>query len=469
MGTGVRPRDGTDNGESFTELAPTNCYLKHHRDGENLCTAGHGGGAYLTAPENDDTNWTTYGVGKTFAVGAQAALAWRVRAAVIAGRDIVIPTGVGYVKERMRREWLWVVAGALFATWACGGRKTASDDSDDHPSSGRAGVSGSGGSSGGRGGTASDGGDSGEDGGSAAGKAGAPARGGADSDGGDSGEDGGSAAGKAGARAGGGSAGGGLGGYAGGGDGGASATGATGGQGGSSGSAGANAGNGGAAGNAFGGAGNGGSGGVAGSGNAAGFSGTTGMGGSGGEPSVSCDASFAIGSDGFVRAPTSSGGCWYGYASAGGDVDSSWMPTSFGACGVGCMLRLSGTVNAATEQNSYAGVVFLGFSVRQAPGSSTRRTVVPTGTSLELDWLPTRVTGTGRVQISAGSSPSTRWCAPLTAPPNTVPYASFSTECWAGGQGTGYAKQPIDTVQIVLVGEEFPRTFDFRILSIKDA
>jgi hypothetical protein len=379
--------------------------------------------------------------------------------------SLVIPTEVGYRKKLMRREWLWAAAGALLASGACGGTKTAEDDSDDHRS-GRAGVSGSGGRSGGRGGTDSDGGESAADGGSAAGKAGAPARGGSDSDGGESGEDGGSA-GKAGARAGGGSAGGGRGGNAGGGDGGASASGATGGQGGSSGSAGGNAGDGGLAG-AFAGAGNGGSGGVAGSGNNAGFSGSTGMGGSGGEPSVSCDASFAISSDGFVRAPTASGGCWFGYAFSGGDVGSTWIPTSFGACGVGCMLRLSGTVNAANEENSYAGVVSLGFSVRQAAGSSSRRTVVPTGDTLELDWVYTSPSGSARVQLSAGSSPSTRWCAMLTAPPNSIPYTSFNTKCWDPGQGTSYTKQPIDTVQLVVVGDEFPRTFDVRIYSIKD-
>jgi hypothetical protein len=59
----------TNNGESFTDIAPQNGYLSILGDGQHLYTAGHGGGAYVTALENDDTNWTTYGSGKTFLEG----------------------------------------------------------------------------------------------------------------------------------------------------------------------------------------------------------------------------------------------------------------------------------------------------------------------------------------------------------------------------------------------------------------
>jgi hypothetical protein len=58
-----------NNGETFTEIAPQNYYLSILGDGQHLYTAGHGGGAYVTALETDDTTWTTYGSGKTFLEG----------------------------------------------------------------------------------------------------------------------------------------------------------------------------------------------------------------------------------------------------------------------------------------------------------------------------------------------------------------------------------------------------------------
>jgi hypothetical protein len=250
------------------------------------------------------------------------------------------------------------------------------------------------------------------------------------------------------------------------------AAGGTAGQGGSSGTANAGGQNGGAGtggnGGTVAGGGNGGNSGAAGTGNTSGTSGSSGSGGSAGRSSVACDASFAIGADGFVRAPTASGDCWHGYASSGGDPGSTWMPTSFGACGMGCMLRLSGTVNAANEQTNYAGAVFVGFNLRQSAGSSMRNTVVPTGTSLVVDWVNAGASPEVRIQLAAGSSSSTRWCAILTTSPATIPYTSFNTECWQGGVGTAYAKQPIDAVQLVIPGGATPAAFDVTLVRIRD-
>jgi hypothetical protein len=196
--------------------------------------------------------------------------------------------------------------------------------------------------------------------------------------------------------------------------------------------------------------------------------GTAGSGAAGG-PAISCDTTFAVGADGFVRAPTAGGGCWHGYASAGkGDMDTTSviMPTSFAACGAGCMLRLSGTLGAATEANMYSGVVFFGFNVNQAAGSAAKTTVTPTGTGLTATFTNTGASPIVRVQISAGA---TRWCANATSG-TAIPYAMFNTKCWAPTEdgAVAYAMQPIDTVQIVLPGGEADAPFDITLVSIKD-
>ncbi len=204
-------------------------------------------------------------------------------------------------------------------------------------------------------------------------------------------------------------------------------------------------------------------GGVAGTVATGGASGAATTGGAGGGASVSCDAAFSVGVDGFVRAPGTSG-CWHGYASAGGDTGTMVMPTSFAMCGMNCMLRVTGTVGPATAANMYAGVMYMGFNVNQATGSTTAGTIAPTGTSLAVTFTKTSGPATIRVQLAAGS---TRWCAALTTSPATIPYTMFNTACW-DNSGTAYAKQPIDTVQLVIPGADAAAAFDVTLVSVKD-
>jgi hypothetical protein len=195
-----------------------------------------------------------------------------------------------------------------------------------------------------------------------------------------------------------------------------------------------------------------------------GTSGATGTAGTG--PVVDCGAAFSIGMDGFVRAPAAAGACWHGYASAGGDTGSTIMPTMFATCGAGCMLASSGTVGPATEENSYAGTIYIGFNVGQAAGASTKGTVTPTGSGLTFTFTAPGIT-TVRAQISSGSAATTRWCATATSG-TLIPYAMFNTACWEPTSGTAYAKQPIDTVQMVIPGTAEEQPFEITITSVKE-
>ena len=194
---------------------------------------------------------------------------------------------------------------------------------------------------------------------------------------------------------------------------------------------------------------------TAGTGTTAGSAGT-------GAGEVVCGAAFDVTSDGFVRAPGSSG-CWHGYASAGGDTGSTVAPKMFNSCGEGCMIKASGTVGPANADNDYVGSIYIGFNVNQGSGSSSRGTVTPTGTGLNVVFTNTGGSATVRVQISAGN---TRWCA-LATSGTTIPYTTFNTACW-DDSGTAYGKQAIDTVQLVIPGVEEESPFDITLVSVKD-
>ena len=175
---------------------------------------------------------------------------------------------------------------------------------------------------------------------------------------------------------------------------------------------------------------------------------------------------FVADPDGFVRTPGLTG-CWHGYAYAGGDTGSTVMPTSFAMCGMGCMLKVTGTVGAATEANSYAGVAYLGFNVNQPAGSPTPGTLTPTGTSLQITYTKTAGPAVIRAQITSAGG-ATRWCATLTASPATIPYTMFNTTCWEPASGTAYAKQPIEAVQLVAPGDMAAAPLDMTLVSVKE-
>lgn len=183
--------------------------------------------------------------------------------------------------------------------------------------------------------------------------------------------------------------------------------------------------------------------------------GTPATGGSGGGTPITCGAGWAVSDGGFVTAPGASG-CWRGYAytGTGSVVGSTITPTSFGTCGSPCMLCASGTVAADID---YAGIALLGFNVNQMSDSDVAGTVMPTGTGLTVSF--TNPGGSPlRIQIggpNASTSETDRWCYNLSGSSGTItiPYTGFSTTCW-NTTGVAYAKQPLQTVQLLVPGDD---------------
>jgi hypothetical protein len=207
-------------------------------------------------------------------------------------------------------------------------------------------------------------------------------------------------------------------------------------------------------------------GGSTGSGNTTGSTGgTTGAGGS---MATTCGSSFAVASNGFVTMPNAAGGCWSGYAYAGGDAGSTIMPDmtkQFSMCGTPCMLTMTGTVGPAVAP-SYLGTAWIGFNIGQPAGTTTTPAVTPTGTGLTVEFMNSSSTMLMfRVQITDGT---TRWCYQVTgASPVTIPYGMFNTACW-DGTGTNYAKQPITAIQLTLAGAATAQMANLTLVSVKE-
>jgi hypothetical protein len=157
-------------------------------------------------------------------------------------------------------------------------------------------------------------------------------------------------------------------------------------------------------------------------------------------------------------------GAWKGHAAPyfGGFGSQLIAPPDFDTAG--SSLCVAGAVGASSDIQSQAGIA---WNVNQAmtTGAPTM-SVAPTGTGLSIDAPGT--TTAMRVYLSDGT---TSWCAYLPAAGGgRIPWSSFNTECWPGGQGTPYAMQPLVQVLIGAVADETVATcFCFCIVSIAPA
>jgi hypothetical protein len=198
---------------------------------------------------------------------------------------------------------------------------------------------------------------------------------------------------------------------------------------------------------------NGNTGGATGVGNTSGNTGGTtgGSTGVGGNSNVSCGSSFSVAANGFVTVPAVGGGCWSGFASDGGDAGSMIKPGTFAMCGTPCGLTMTGTLNASTMTNSYAGYAYLGFNIGQDPSGPTNTPVAPKGSGITVTFT-NGSSSTIRVALNADATGTTSWCSTVTASPATIPYSSFTQQCYNATPGPAYTKQPIVSIQLSVPG-----------------
>lgn len=190
-----------------------------------------------------------------------------------------------------------------------------------------------------------------------------------------------------------------------------------------------------------------GTGGAATGGTSSGGAGTggSGTGGSGTGGSVSYDGGYLVFDS------------WHGYAwtyasGTGSITPSEYSITAPPVCASGSVA--SGTANSA----------MVGFNLNQVKGDNPPiGTVNPT-----LEGIAINVTNTGgsplRLQIQGpdgATNAEQRWCAPLSAGENFIPWNAFNTKCW-DGSGTTYANQALAAAIVLVPGQAASaRSFNF--------
>jgi hypothetical protein len=208
-------------------------------------------------------------------------------------------------------------------------------------------------------------------------------------------------------------------------------------------------------------------------GRAGGFGGNAGSAGSSagtGGSEEPCPQTFTVSNVGYVRMPNKAGTCWRGPATSGGDATSSWTPKTFELCGPNCVLSITGTVNAATAENNYAGLVNLSFSLAQLLGATNRGDVTPTGTGLTLTYAATGATNV-RIEI-ASATVSYCYGLPTETGPNgstlDVPYTAFARRCWDASQAVQYAKEPIEKISLTAPGGLVPHDYVLKLVKVEE-
>ncbi|MES1207836.1 MAG: hypothetical protein ABUS79_18025, partial [Pseudomonadota bacterium] len=208
------------------------------------------------------------------------------------------------------------------------------------------------------------------------------------------------------------------------------------------------------------------------SGNATGSTG--GSTGAGGSVATDCGSAFAVSVTGFVTMPAQGGACWSGYAftyvDTYGSKVSPMSPTpGFSMCGPSCVLGITGMIAAVTGTSyTYEG---LGFNLGdpQSGGGATHADVTPKGSGLTIAFSNT-TPSTLPLRVQLLDSTMTTWCYTVTGggPSVTIPYASFTQQCYNPTPGTAYARNPINQIQMQIAGGTTSGTVKLTIMSVTE-
>jgi hypothetical protein len=191
-----------------------------------------------------------------------------------------------------------------------------------------------------------------------------------------------------------------------------------------------------------------------------GTGGATASGGSGGLPGSQ------VVNNGYVSA-----GPWSGYGFTATDPGAATITPD---CSTTCTPPFTGDTfcmsGKVTGRSDYSGFAMLGWNVSQAMSGGAAMTwaVPPSGgvtiTVDNIDNTPLRV----QLQGTDPHSSTDRWCAPLMSG-QEIPWTSFVTNCWAGGnpQTPLTAGTPIQQAAILVPGELQDLPFDLCLVNIQ--
>ena len=182
----------------------------------------------------------------------------------------------------------------------------------------------------------------------------------------------------------------------------------------------------------------------AGSGGASGNAGTSG----GGAGSAGMPAAGDYG--GYMESGNWRGFAWTATSAMGGSIDPPDFADAFDF-----PLCASGNVQSGTSN-----VAMVGWNLNQSTDEGApAMAVTPTQAGVLVG-----ITNAGgselRLQLqgpNGATDPDDRWCAVIPGTGGFIPYDGFNTECWAGGNGTPYAGEPIVAAIVLVPGKPAAR------------
>jgi hypothetical protein len=142
------------------------------------------------------------------------------------------------------------------------------------------------------------------------------------------------------------------------------------------------------------------------------------------------------------------------------------MPGTFSSCTMPCMLTMTGTLNASTMANSYAGYSYLGFNIGQDSVGGAATTVTPKGSGITVTYTNTSAAPTVRVALNVDAAGATSYCAAVTSSPATIKYTAFTEQCYNPMPGPAYAKTPIISVQLSVPGGPTSTAVNVTLVSV---
>lgn len=182
-----------------------------------------------------------------------------------------------------------------------------------------------------------------------------------------------------------------------------------------------------------------------------------------GEP----NPSFIVDEGGYVTA-----GPWDGYAwtDSSGDAGTTIAPADFSAVPAGGQLCVSGTVGGSADFSSFA---MLGLTLMQERGEPGEPAPEPTHWNSRGQGVRYNITNRAgtplRIQIQGldgDTDPTQRWCADVSAQASDIFWHTFNTECWEGGAGTEYLGSSLESVSVLVPGDQVPVAFDFCVYEL---
>ena len=144
------------------------------------------------------------------------------------------------------------------------------------------------------------------------------------------------------------------------------------------------------------------------------------------------------------------------------------MPKDFATCASPCMLTASGNVKSRDDGHEFLRRRWTRYEHRSGCQRHHRSQCHPKGTGINVTFAASA--GTNEFRINLVDTSGMAWCYKGTAASGSamVSYDMFQYQCWEGGLKTPYAKQPIASIAIQIIGGTAATAYSMTLKSVAE-